>query len=936
MRFYCPQCFRKYEGGEYDTCPEDGARLYALTDKRDDPLLGTVVDDRFRIEEILGEGGMGSVYKATQLSVHREVALKILRPDLDEEELFLERFFREARVVAELSHPNIVRLIDFGQDRESKLLFLVMELVKGTDMAGLLEQGRLKTAMALDVVYQVCAGLTEPHSRGIVHRDLKPDNIILLPISDGTFQVKLLDFGIARTETAGTRLTQTGMICGTPAYMSPEQAQNIEVTPQTDLYSLGVVLFEMLTGHLPFEAVSGLQLLIDHVQRPPPKLSLSYPGVFPEEISSLVSDLLEKKPEDRPKSAREVRRRIQKIRKTLDLAPVVLSEDESAQPGAGDDQDALFAPWLLPSMDPDKPGGLAAPQPTATEAPRDSLAFGDTAAAVGPGSDHSSKPMALAGTVADESTGTKPGHAPATPPQGADNAGRPTSAEDSGFNALVIGGAVAAVVVLAAMAFVILSLLSDDGDIESALQADLDDTSPVVVDESDDDGGETDPSGVDADKGIAASDDDRDPDGDRSSETDEADQYEGAPNVEGPAVAALDSPSVDHVVAPDTPTPEVPTPQPPPTVDDTSGHDAPSPQDGAVADGSGGTVYEGMLMITTAAQADAARSYREVTGGLFIQLGSASISKLELPDLKTIGGPLTITRQSGIDSLSLPSLERLGGALSIIQVDDGFELHIPNLDTVEEGLSITNTNLSSLVLDGIRRVRGMVVLTNNDQMESLTLTQLESVGGMFTVSNSPNLSTINAPRLRTIDDQLIFTGLGLTMLSFDRLQTLGGALVLNDLESLQRVSFANLTSVGMSSTSRNGQLVLSEFPNLVDLQLPRLQKVKDNMIIVNTPRITRLDLGGLKEVGGQLNLTNNQGLQRINLEALSKVGGDLIINNNPALENLTLENLKAADEVRILNNGRLSNCTVQSIVEDLQALGWLGESWTVNNLDDGC
>ncbi len=342
MKLYCPECETRYEGEEHEVCPQDGSRLFQLDAASDegDPLLGAVIDDGFRIEELLGAGGMGAVYRGIQLSVHREVAIKVLRPDLTDREVMLERFFREAKVVSELTHPNIVRLIEFGQDRQRDLLYLAMELVRGMALSELLNGSRVRTNLALEVIYQVCGALTEPHARDIIHRDMKPDNLIILPISDGTLQVKVLDFGIARALEGNTQLTKTGMICGTPSYMSPEQAQNDSIDGRTDLYALGVILFEMLTGSPPFAGDTALQVLLHHIQRPAPNLrEIMPPGSVPDPVCELVSQLLSKVPDERPASARSVRDRIDQIRMQLQLKPVRLNVDDT------------FDAWLLPGIE---------------------------------------------------------------------------------------------------------------------------------------------------------------------------------------------------------------------------------------------------------------------------------------------------------------------------------------------------------------------------------------------------------------------------------------------------------------------------------------------------------------------------------------------------------------------------------------------------------
>lgn len=342
MKLFCPECQSTFEGNEFEMCPEDGARLYSL-EVQTDPLVGATIDERFRVGSMLGQGGMGAVYKGVQLSVNRDVAIKVLRPELLQRELALERFYRESKIISELSHPNIVRLIDFGQDRERDLLYLVMELVNGVDLGGLLEKGRMRAAFALEIIYQVCGALTEPHARGVIHRDLKPDNLLLVPVSDGTIQAKVLDFGIARALETNTQLTADGMVCGTPQYMAPEQAQNMEIGPPTDLYALGTLLYEMLCGVPPFYGNNSLQVMLQHIQTSPERLSKMLPkGAMPIEIESLVNDMLAKDPAARPQHARDVRDRIDKIRRKYDMELVRIDPNM--------DRDEMFSSYILPKL----------------------------------------------------------------------------------------------------------------------------------------------------------------------------------------------------------------------------------------------------------------------------------------------------------------------------------------------------------------------------------------------------------------------------------------------------------------------------------------------------------------------------------------------------------------------------------------------------------
>ncbi len=341
MDSYCPECQTRYEG-DVTVCPEDGTPLLNVDSTRSGTnLLGVEIDGRFRIDSILGAGGMGAVFRATQLSVQREVAIKILRPELTDREEFFARFFREARVVSDLEHPNVVRLIDFGQDTDRDLLFLVMELVRGVALEELVQQGRLSQAMALEVVHQISGALTEPHRRGIIHRDLKPENLIVVPVSDGSVQVKVLDFGIAQVMEAETKLTQTGATYGTPAYMAPERSQQGVTDARSDLYSLGVLLFEMLTGEQPFVADTGIRVIFQHIFEEPPSLR----GIFSDdevhpEVVELVEDLMAKDPDRRPQTARAVRDRVDELRRKLASGPARIDPDAPAP----------FAAALLPRV----------------------------------------------------------------------------------------------------------------------------------------------------------------------------------------------------------------------------------------------------------------------------------------------------------------------------------------------------------------------------------------------------------------------------------------------------------------------------------------------------------------------------------------------------------------------------------------------------------
>jgi serine/threonine protein kinase len=302
----------------------------------DHDLIGKVLQDRFEIVQGIGAGGMGAVYLGRQLSIDRDVAIKVLRRGLPDNAL--SRFMREARAVSEMSHPGIVQLIDFGTDDE--LCFIVMELVDGIPLDKLLSRGRLHPALSLILADQITSALAEAHAKGIIHRDLKPANILLTVNAGGEPQAKLLDFGIAYSET-DPRLTQSGTLCGTPAYMAPEQAQGREVTPETDFYALGVNLYEMLSGLLPFYAREPLGVLLKHLQQKPPTLRAHVDaGVLPEAAVALTERLLKKEKKNRPATARDVRARIADALAAIGAKNFVLEGNART----------AFDPYLLPVL----------------------------------------------------------------------------------------------------------------------------------------------------------------------------------------------------------------------------------------------------------------------------------------------------------------------------------------------------------------------------------------------------------------------------------------------------------------------------------------------------------------------------------------------------------------------------------------------------------
>jgi eukaryotic-like serine/threonine-protein kinase len=303
----CPLCEKRMAD---EICPEDGVPTVesAIFDHKEEGVSqGTIIADRYRIERVLGKGGMGTVYLATQLSVNRPVAIKTLLKDLLSEQKHVKRFYQEARSASSLNHPNIIRIFDFGIDGATRVPFLAMEFLEGQPLSDLLEEnGPVPERRAADMLAQVAKALVEAHDKDLVHRDLKPDNIFVRVLPDGEEHVKVLDFGIAKVVNSDSStqnsLTATGMTLGTPLYMSPEQIMGEKVDFRSDLYSLGCILDDLLTGKPPFDAEERLGVLVKHMSEEPPKLPAELIDGKPPtaDLVTLRTALLAKKRFDRP------------------------------------------------------------------------------------------------------------------------------------------------------------------------------------------------------------------------------------------------------------------------------------------------------------------------------------------------------------------------------------------------------------------------------------------------------------------------------------------------------------------------------------------------------------------------------------------------------------------------------------------------------------
>ena len=300
----CPKC-----GDEYpDTttlCPTDGVAL----EKDPDSLVGTTLAGKYRIDARLNEGGMGTVYRGTHMLMDKTVAIKVLRPTLAADEKIVARFSREARAASRITHPNAITVTDFGED-ESGHVFLVMEFLSGKTLKHVIrEEGPLSLARVVDITRQIGDALNAAHAEGVVHRDLKSDNIMLVDTMTGD-HAKVLDFGIAKINepdgVVDTNLTAPNLVIGTPQYMSPEQcSQDSEIDARSDIYSLGVILFEMLVGHVPFSGDSPTIVMMKHLQEPVPSI-LEERSDMPASVARVVARAMAKVRDNRYQTIAEL------------------------------------------------------------------------------------------------------------------------------------------------------------------------------------------------------------------------------------------------------------------------------------------------------------------------------------------------------------------------------------------------------------------------------------------------------------------------------------------------------------------------------------------------------------------------------------------------------------------------------------------------------
>jgi serine/threonine-protein kinase len=339
-----------------------------------DPFLGRVLEGRYRIVGKIGEGGMATVYEAARLDGGRNVAVKVLSKDLVTDLEQKERFEREARALFGLAHPNLLTVHDFGL--VEGLPFLVMEKLEGKPLDKLLEGERLEPLTALSIAKQILRGLGHAHAQGVLHRDLKADNVFVSRDASGGHRVKLLDFGLVKFVDddrwgSAKALTTYGEIFGTPAYMSPEQCMGDKVDARTDVYSMGVLLFELVTGVWPFMEENKVNMLRAHLQKPPPKISDARPELkYDPRLDTIVQRAMAKDPKARYADANEMLAVLEAVASASGVMPAVGAEPPkppvpAAPLGAPAHAAPLGAPMsaAMPSSAP-----LGAPPPSAAGA----------------------------------------------------------------------------------------------------------------------------------------------------------------------------------------------------------------------------------------------------------------------------------------------------------------------------------------------------------------------------------------------------------------------------------------------------------------------------------------------------------------------------------------------------------------------------------------
>jgi serine/threonine-protein kinase len=331
----CGQCSIKYPD-TLEFCPRDGQRLPPPpggTQELYDPLVGSTIDGRYVVEALLGQGGMGFVYAARHAIIDKRVAIKVLRKEAAQDEASAQRFIAEAKAASKIGHQNIVDITDFGVLQHGHAYF-VMEFLDGPILSKLSGSGLyLEPKRAIGIAIQIARGLHAAHQKGIIHRDLKPENIFVLERDGQNDVVKIVDFGIAKDTRSSRKLTQVGMVLGTPEYMSPEQATGQPTDHRVDMYALGCILYEMLIGEVPFKGENSNKTLTKHVFESVTPPSQRRPDLeIPPALEAVVLRTLEKKPNDRYGDMKELMSELERVDGELRSALAVATPTPTPTP----------------------------------------------------------------------------------------------------------------------------------------------------------------------------------------------------------------------------------------------------------------------------------------------------------------------------------------------------------------------------------------------------------------------------------------------------------------------------------------------------------------------------------------------------------------------------------------------------------------------------
>ncbi len=362
----CPTCGTEYPLSER-FCPRDGTALRSAS--ATDDLLGSILAERYHILKKLGEGGMGAVYLAEHVKMGRKAALKVMNPGMNTDADAIARFNREAANASRLNHPNVCAIYDFGETADG-LIYLAMEFIEGESLTSLIEKnGSLAAPRAANIIHQAADALAVAHDYGIVHRDLKPDNIMIAKDRDGADVVKVVDFGIAKASSSDAqKVTKTGLVVGTPEYMSPEQLAGDKLDGRSDIYSLGLVAFNCLTGLLPFPSNTAQEAMIMRLTDHPKTLTEMRPDIaWPAELQTVMDRVLARDAEERYQKSDEFGR---DISKAVENMPAAIAANEGTMVmGAPAAAAALPKTRMAPKGGATAKVEAAAPAPVTVAAP---------------------------------------------------------------------------------------------------------------------------------------------------------------------------------------------------------------------------------------------------------------------------------------------------------------------------------------------------------------------------------------------------------------------------------------------------------------------------------------------------------------------------------------------------------------------------------------